>query len=99
SLVVVDRSGRVIREIAANRPWTPRFSPDGRRIAFGAFAEGRSTSDVWITETDDGATRRLTNDGADSNNPQWSPDGNTVAYSVSVRGGTAIAEQAASRSE
>jgi Tol biopolymer transport system component len=95
SLVVVDRSGRVVREIAANRPWTPRFSPDGRRIAYGAFGEGRGTSDIWITDLDGGATKRLTDDDADSNDPQWSPNGTTIAYSVSAEGGKDIAEQSA----
>ena len=93
SLVVVDRSGRVVREVAAHRPWTPRFAPDGRRIVYGAFGEGRSTSDIWITDLDGGTTRRLTNDDADSNDPQWSPDGGTVAYSVNAEGGKDIAEQ------
>ena len=93
SLVVVDRAGRVVRDIAAPRPWTPRFSPDGRRIAYGAFGEGRGTSDIWITDLDAGTTRRLTDDDADSNDPQWSPDGATLAYSVNVPGGKDVVEQ------
>jgi len=93
SLVVVDRSGRVLRDIGANRPWTPRFSPDGRRIAYGAFGEGRSTSDIWIVDLDVGTTRRLTDGDADSNNPQWSPDGTTLAYSLNAVGGKRIVEQ------
>ena len=93
SLVVVDRDGRLVREIPANRPWTPRFSPDGRRIAYGALADGRGTSDIWITDLDGGTTRRLTDDSADSNNPQWSPDGGTIAYSASAHDGKNIVEQ------
>jgi hypothetical protein len=82
SLTVVDRSGRLLRTIAANRPWTPRFSPDGRRVAYGAFGTGRSTSDVWVTDLGAGTTRRLTDDENDSNDPQWGAHGATVAYSV-----------------
>ena len=93
SLVVVDRTGRVQHTIAANRPWTPRFSPDGHRVAFGAFGAGRSTSDIWVTDLDAGATQRLTDDDADSNDPQWSPDGRAIAYSVSAPGGKDIAER------
>jgi hypothetical protein len=96
SLVIVDREGLAVRTIAANRPWTPRFAPDGRQIAYGAFGEGRSTSDIWITDLDGGTTRRLTDDDADSNDPQWSPDGSTLAYSVNAQGGKDIAEQRAS---
>ena len=86
-LAVVDRAGRPQRAIAANRPWTPRFSPDGRRVAYGAFGAGRSTSDVWVTDLAAGTTQRLTDDDADSNDPQWSPDGATVVYSASAPGG------------
>lgn len=94
SLVAVDRTGRVVRAIPANRPWTPRFSPDGHRVAYGAFGDGRNTSDVWVTELDAGTTRRLTDDDADSNDPQWSPDGSMLAYSVNAPGGKDIAERA-----
>ena len=84
SLTVVDRAGRTQRTIAASRPWTPRFSPDGRQVAYGAFGSGRSTSDLWVTDLDAGTTRRLTDDENDSNDPQWSADGATVAYSASA---------------
>jgi serine/threonine-protein kinase len=87
SLSMVDRSGRVQRTIQANRPWTPRFSPDGRLVAYGAFGSGRNTSDVWVTDLDADKTWRLTDDGNDSNDPQWSAKGATVAYSVRATGG------------
>jgi len=83
----------VQRQVAANRPWTPRFSPDGRNVAYGAFGSGRSTSDIWVTDLDAGTTRRLTDDDGDSNDPQWSPDGTAVAYSVNAPGGKDVAEQ------
>lgn len=89
TLRIVDRSGRSsgARTIAANRPWTPRFSPDGRRVAYGAFGSERNSSDLWVTDLDDGTTRRLTDDPGDSNDPQWSPDGRTLAYSAAAAGG------------
>ncbi len=87
SLAVVDRSGRPLRTIVANRPWTPRFSPDGRLVAYGAFGSGRNTSDLWVTDLDAATTRRLTDDDDDSNDPQWSADGAIVAYSKSAAAG------------
>ncbi|MGQ0648106.1 MAG: protein kinase domain-containing protein [Gemmatimonadaceae bacterium] len=87
SLTVVDRAGRPQRTIAATRPWTPRFSPDGRRVAYGAFDGFRSTSDLWVTDLEGALTKRLTDDDADSNDPQWNADGSQVAYSVSAPGG------------
>jgi Tol biopolymer transport system component len=81
-LVVADRRGRELAELPARVPWTPRFSPDGGRIAYGAFAPGRDGSDVWITDLGTSTTRRLTADDNDSNDPQWSPDGRSIAYSA-----------------
>jgi serine/threonine-protein kinase len=89
-LVVVDRAGRPLRGIPADRPWTPRFSPDGRRVAYGAFGAGRQTSDLWVTDLEAGTTRRLTDDDADANDPQWSADGATVVYSAGAPGGKDI---------
>jgi eukaryotic-like serine/threonine-protein kinase len=93
SLSVVDRAGRTQRTIAANRPWTPRFSPNGRLVAYGAFGKGRSTSDLWVTALDGGTTRRLTDDANDNNDPQWSADGATVAYSASAPDGKDLLKQ------
>jgi serine/threonine-protein kinase len=93
SLVVTNRNGEVERTIEANRPWTPRFSPDGRHIAYGAFGSGRTTSDIWVTDLESGATKRLTDDDRDSNDPQWSPDGMVIAYSVGAPGGKDIEVQ------
>lgn len=91
SLVLVDRSGHPERRIGATRPWTPRFSPDGRHLAYGAFGSGRTSSDIWVTDLDAGTTRRVTDDDKDSNDPQWSADGKALAYSVSAPGGKDIA--------
>ena len=99
SLSVVDRAGRTQRTIAASRPWTPRFSPDGRFVAYGAFGDGRSTSDVWVTALNTGTTRRLTDDDHDSNDPQWSEDGSMVAYSASAAGGKDLLMRKLSDSE
>ena len=87
TLTVVDRAGRPQRTIVATRPWTPRFSPDGHRLAYGAFGAGRQTSDLWVTDLDAGTTKRLTDDDDDSNDPQWSADGKSIVYSAGGRGG------------
>jgi serine/threonine-protein kinase len=87
SLSVVDRNGQQVQAIRAERPWTPRFSPDGRLVVYGAFGQGRSTSDLWITDLDAGVTKRLTHDDVDANDPQWNPKGTGIAYSASAPGG------------
>ena len=93
SLVMVDRAGRPLRDIPGTRPWTPRFSPDGRRVAYGAFGPGRETSDLWVTDLDAHTTQRLTDSDGDANDPQWSSDGATVAYSASAPRGKDVVTQ------
>ncbi len=81
-LVVADRAGRVQRTIPTRVPWSPRFSPDGGRIAYGAFPAGRGPSELWVTDLVSGTTVQLTDDGRDNNDPRWSPDGRWLAYSA-----------------
>jgi Tol biopolymer transport system component len=46
-----------------------------------------------VADLDAGTTQRLTDDEADSNDPQWSPDGASVAYSVNAPGGKDLVVQ------
>ncbi|MBO0699131.1 MAG: PD40 domain-containing protein, partial [Zavarzinella sp.] len=51
------------------------LSPDGRRALFGA------RGDVFTVPATSGLTRNLTNTpGAHDRNPDWCPDGKTIAY-------------------
>jgi len=57
---------------------TPRFSPDGRWIAYTAALEGNA--DVWVIPTAGGEPRRLTwHPGADLVQ-DWTPDGKAVLF-------------------
>lgn len=58
----------------------PRFSPDGRRIAFCSNRGG--TWDIWLVGRDGTGLTQLTGDGADELAPSWSPDGRQLAYTV-----------------
>jgi serine/threonine-protein kinase len=68
-------------------PWSPRFSPDGRRLAFGAYAPGRDSSDIWVADLAAGTVARLTTVGLDANEPVWSPDGRQLAFDQLAPGG------------
>jgi hypothetical protein len=85
-LSLTDRAGRELRHIAGRAPWAPRFSPDGRTLAYGARAPGFGEYDLWITDVATGGTKRLTTDGNNNNDAQWSPDGRTLAYSANADG-------------
>lgn len=57
----------------------PRFSPqDGKRIAVGVGAEGRS--DIWVYDLASRTRTRLSSGGSVNERPEWTLDGTRVAY-------------------
>ncbi len=61
----------------------PRFSPDGRSIAFSSDREGNM--DVYLIPTAGGSVKRLTINSADDTVVDWTPDGKNVLF-ASQRG-------------
>jgi serine/threonine-protein kinase len=78
SLVLVDRSGAASVALAEQpQVHSPRFAPDGRRIAFDLTTpDGR---DVWIYELDRHAYSRATFVGS-GHDAIWSPDGRSLTF-------------------
>jgi len=63
----------------------PRWSPDGRRIAYvhggcSTTGCGPTRSALWIMNADGSSQRRLTSGRYIDNDPRWSPDGNYIAF-------------------
>jgi hypothetical protein len=65
--------------------FTPRFSPDGRRVAYGTWTAG-GNRDIRIVDVDTGHLVELFRDRAIEQQPAWSPDGKTL-YFTSDRSG------------
>ncbi|MBI5510342.1 MAG: PD40 domain-containing protein [Deltaproteobacteria bacterium] len=65
---------------------SPRFSPDGRRIALSVWFEGGRRDIVLVDAASGAPSRRLTFDRAEDGNPAWSPDGRYVLYESDADG-------------
>ena len=80
-----DRPGlRSIDVPGKSNTGTPRWSPDGRRIAFDA--RQRQDGDIYVIDADGGAPRRVTTEPSDDVVPSWSGDGRWI-YFASKRTG------------
>jgi Tol biopolymer transport system component len=89
-LTVVDRTGRIEREIPRVPPGSRASHPMGDELPMARTRPGRDSADVWITDLASGTTQRLTTDGNDNNDPVWSPDGQQIAYDKLAQGGKDI---------
>ena len=77
-LVTVDRGGAATQLPEGFRDYqSPRFSPDGRRIAVVATGQDH---DIWVYSLAARTLSRLTFQG-DDHDPEWTPDGMRVIFS------------------
>jgi dipeptidyl aminopeptidase/acylaminoacyl peptidase len=60
----------------------PRWSPDGKTIAFVSSRGG--SSQVWLLPIDGGEPRQLTKLPIDVSGPIWSPKGDRIAFTAEV---------------
>jgi Tol biopolymer transport system component/DNA-binding winged helix-turn-helix (wHTH) protein len=72
----------VARAVSTSFERHPRFSPDGRYLAFISGRSGRAA--LWVADADGSHPRQLSNLQEEiSGFPRWSPDGQRIAFHTS----------------
>ncbi|MCY1273413.1 Protein TolB [compost metagenome] len=67
---------------------SPRYAPDGRRIAYVSFEQKRPR--IFIQHIDTGRREQITNFEGLNGAPAWSPEGNRLAFVLSRDGNPEI---------
>ena len=78
---------RLIASGRFEQVFTPRFSPDGQRVAYASWTKG-GYRDLRVVDVASGKLYELWRDRAIEQQPAWSPDGRTL-YFTSDRTGIA----------
>lgn len=84
-IVIVKRDGSVWRDVTNDAAFDrfPRWSPDGRKIAFASDRGGNY--EIWVGGADGTNLRQVTFMGVSNTGtsfPVWSPDGKELIYSA-----------------
>ena len=91
-LWVVEVKSGAAKQLTEGDNWNdndPQWSPDGTRIAFvsnrsGKEFDGNRNTDVWLISATGGELTKISDHDESDNNPRWSPDGRTIAFTGEV---------------
>jgi Tol biopolymer transport system component len=75
----VDGSQRIQLSSPPMRAWLPRWSPDGKRIAFSAEVPGEPDR-IYVVAADGGRPAQLTARNHYETDPNWSPDQKSLMF-------------------
>ncbi|MBC8229074.1 S9 family peptidase [bacterium] len=83
TIQIIDVETKAIRKLTSydGGESSPRWSPDGRWVAFLRNSEGYGQKDLHIISAEGGASTNLTSDlDRNTDSPIWSPDGEVIYF-------------------
>lgn len=84
NLWLADTSGRQLRQLTQGdwQDTSPRWSPDGTRVAFLSTRGGQP--EIWVRPVKNGEDREVTRAGPVPLALAWSPDGKSIAFTARI---------------
>ena len=81
-LYLQNEDGTGVRRLTYNTAGDrmPRFSPDGKRIAFASDRDDSGNFEIYVMDLPTGATSRITNDAARDDAPVFTADGAALVW-------------------
>jgi serine/threonine-protein kinase len=77
----IDSSGKISPLVSdPDYYMTPRFSPDGRRLAFAMGTGQARDHDLWVKDLENNTTTRLTHMPGSNTHPLWTTDGAHIVF-------------------
>lgn len=85
-LALVDYDGHGMRKLTLNNSLnlSPKWSPDGEKIAFTSYVN--NNPDLFVYRAKEAKALKLSNQRGLNSAPAWSPDGKKLAFTMSVDG-------------
>src|SRR5438105_3156857 len=79
-IYLVPLGGGEVRQLTndENSSTTPRWSPDGAKLAFISGRDGEDQ--IWTIDVSNGALKKITTISTSAGDPVWSPDGKWLAF-------------------
>jgi dipeptidyl aminopeptidase/acylaminoacyl peptidase len=82
NIYVVDRSGTISQFTAGNKDSAPRWSPDGRYLAF--LSGRKEGNQLYLLSTAGGESVAITERKLGAGRPVWSPDSTAIVFTALV---------------